>query len=235
MYKVDLSGSVAVVTGASRGIGHYIAEALHDAGAQVAVTGRHAETIAEAAEDIGERCRGYVCDQRDPKAVKEFAERIERELGPVDTLVNNAGVVYGGVPVVGTTIETWQETIDTNLTGVFLMTQAFLPGMLARERGDIFIVGSTSGKRGDPGWAAYSASKFGLQGFAQSLLHEVRRHNIRVVVLNPSNVDVDHDVGSTEGPGLHLHAADLAATILHLTGLPRRTLVRDLEIWGTNP
>lgn len=235
MYNVSLTGKVAVVTGGSRGIGRHIAEALQLAGATVAITGRNRKALEEAAGDIGENCKPYVCDQRNPEAIRKLAEAVHADLGAPDILVNNAAAQLGGRAVVDIPLEMWNETIETNLTGVFLVTQAFLPGMIDKNGGDIFMISSMSGKKGDPGWAAYTASKFGLQGLSQSLLHEVRGRNIRVMVLNPSSVDTASDVGPTEGPGLQLHAADIAATVVHLCGLPRRTLVRDMDIWGTNP
>jgi 3-oxoacyl-[acyl-carrier protein] reductase len=234
MRNEDLSGKVAVVTGGSRGIGRHIAGALHDAGARVAITARHEAALRQAAEDIGERCRPYVCDQRDPGAIADLAEAVQRDLGAVDVLVNNAGG-YRGTVVKDLPLALWNETIETNLTGVFLTTQAFLPAMIERERGDIFMISSMSGKKGDPGAAAYAASKFGLQGFSQALLYEVRRHNIRVMVLNPSMVDTGPDDGPLHGKGHYLHAADIAATIVHLACLPGRTCFRDMDIWGTNP
>jgi 3-oxoacyl-[acyl-carrier protein] reductase len=230
----SLTDKIAVVTGASRGIGRHIARALHEAGATVAVTGRVKRTLATSASATGNRCRPYVCDQRDPAAIKAMAAAVIAELGAPDILVNNAGVFVPG-PVVEMPIDEWNEVIETNLTGTFLVTQAFLPAMIKKGRGDIFIISSMSGKKGDAMTAAYSASKFGLQGFAQSLTYEVRKSNVRVVVLNPSSVDTGEDTGPKHGPGLYLHAADLAATIVHLACLPGRTLVRDMDIWGTNP
>lgn len=235
MYTVDLSGRIAVVTGGSRGIGRFIAEALHVVGAKVAITGREATTLETEANEIGENCFPFVCDQRNAEAIGIMAGQVNDELGAPDILVNNAGIMPGGVSVVELRLDQWNDTIATNLTGAFLVTQAFLPGMIEKRGGDIFMMSSTSGKKGDPGWAAYSATKFGLQGFAQSLVQEVRSLNIRVSVLNPSTVSTDPDVGSTEGEGLHIHAADVAATVVHLCGLPRRTMVRDIDIWGTNP
>jgi 3-oxoacyl-[acyl-carrier protein] reductase len=132
-------------------------------------------------------------------------------------------------------LEQWQQVIAANLTGVFYTTRCFLPGMLSNERGDIFIISSMNGKQADPGTAAYSASKFGLHGFAQALLYDVRRSNIRVMVINPSQTDTGEDTSPPHGPGIYLHAADIAATIVHLARLPGRTLVRDLDVWGTNP
>lgn len=235
MYNVDLSGKIALVTGGSRGIGRYIAEAIHDAGASVIITGRTESTLKDAAEEIGEGCQYRVCDQRNPEAIAALALSVEKDPGFPDILVNNAGIMAGGHMVTNTSLELWNETLETNLTGVFLTTQAFLPSMIKKQQGDIFIVGSMSGKKGDPGWAAYSASKFGLQGFAEAVFYEVRGHNIRVMVLNPSTVATGPDTGATEGSGVYAHASDVAATVLHLCGLPRRSMVKDIEIWGTNP
>ncbi|MBI5093928.1 MAG: SDR family NAD(P)-dependent oxidoreductase [Candidatus Hydrogenedentes bacterium] len=234
MREEDLNGTVAVVTGGSRGIGRHIAEALCKAGATVAITGRHKETLNAVEKELGAACHGYVCDQRDPAAVRTMAERVQADWGAPDILVNNAGRMLGG-RVADMPLAEWNEVIETNLTGVFLTTQAFLPGMMQRNRGDIFMISSMSGKKGDAGAAAYAASKFGLQGFSQALLYEVRKHNIRVMVLNPSSVNTSPDLGREFGEGEHLHAADLAAMIVHLARLPGRTLFRDMDVWGTNP
>jgi len=233
--RYDLSGKVAVVTGASRGIGRHIARALAQAGATVAVTGRRPDTLAAAAASAGQRCRPYVCDQRDPAAIRAMAAAVTQELGVPDLLVNNAAAVKLGTHVVDLPLDVWNKMIETNLTGVFLTTQAFLPGMIRKGRADIIMISSMSGKKGDAGAAAYATTKFGLQGFAQALMYEVRQHNIRVMVLNPSSVDTGEDKGPEHGPGLYLHAADLAATIVHLACLPGRTLIRDMDIYGTNP
>jgi 3-oxoacyl-[acyl-carrier protein] reductase len=234
MRYEELAGKLAVVTGASRGIGWHVAAALHEAHAQVAITGRRRETLEAAARSIGERCHPYVCDQRDAASVAALASSVQRELGALDLLVANAGLMRGA-KIEEMPLELWNEVIETNLTGTFLTVKAFLPALLSRPRGDIFIISSMSGKKGDPGASAYAASKFGLQGFAQSLMYEVRKRDIRVTVLNPSAVDVGADDGPLHGSGLYLHAADLAATIVHLARLPGRTMVRDLDVFGTNP
>lgn len=228
------SRTVVVVTGASRGIGSHIANAFHAEGATVVITGRTLATLEAAADAIGNRCHPIVCDQRDPSAIDKMAQAILDRFGAPNILVNNAGV-YHGTSVADMSLETWNDILMTNLTGVFLTTKAFLSGMMARERGDIFMISSMSGKKGDPGTGAYNASKFGLQGFSQALNYEVRRHNIRVMVINPSSVDTGEDVGPSYGKGLFLHAADLASTLVFLAKLPGRTLVRDMDVWGTNP
>lgn len=232
---MTLEGKLAVVTGASRGIGKAIARALHAAGAEVIITGRHQETLEAAAKAIGERCHPYVCDQSDPEAITAMAMKIQLERGAPDILINNAGMMQSR-PVGQIPLEMWDAVIATNLTGVFLVTQAFLQGMIGKEQGDIIMISSMSGKKGDPGASVYAASKFGVQGFAQSLMYEVRKHNIRVMVLNPSRVDTAEGVSATEDPRGHtLHADDLASTIVHLVTLPRRTMIRDMDIYGTNP
>ncbi len=238
MEKEDLTGRIAVVTGASRGIGTFIAAELLRAGARVIITGRHEETLDKARKTIageGGECLAYVCDHSDLASIEAFAESVTRGWGVPDILVNNAGQVSWGTKVVDLSLEAWNEILDTNLTGVYLTTKAFLPGMIEKDRGDIFMISSMSGKKGDPGASAYAASKFGLQGFSQALSHEVRRHNIRVMVLNPSSVETDEDTGPEHGPGLYLHARDIARTIVHLACMPGRTLIRDLDFWGTNP
>ena len=234
MPETSLNGKVALVTGGSRGVGKHTAAALTRAGATVAITGRDSNTLRAAAEQIGHDCRFYVCDQSDASAVREMAKAVTAEIGTLDILVNNAAVMKFA-PVETCSLELWSEVIATNLTGVFVTTQAFLSGMLQKGQADIFIISSMSGKKGDPGSGAYSASKFGLQGFAQSLMYEVRRSNIRVMTLNPSKIETGEDNGPKGGAGVYLHAADLAETIVHLATLPGRTLVRDLDVWGTNP
>lgn len=230
----DLSGKLAVVTGGSRGIGFHIAKALREAGARVVITSRHLKGVEDAAKSIGPNCIPFVCDQREIGDVRAMAETVIDDLGAPDILVNNAASMRFAT-VLDMPLELWNEVIETNLTGVYLVTREFLPAMLEKERADIFMIGSMSGKKGDPGASAYAASKFGLQGFAQALMYEVRKHNVRVMVLNPSSVDKGEDTGPKHGPGLHLHAADVAQTIVHLACLPGRTLIRDMDIYGTNP
>jgi 3-oxoacyl-[acyl-carrier protein] reductase len=235
MKTYDLTDHLVVITGASRGIGLHTARAFHQAGCRLVVTARHKNTLDNAVKDIGSHCAAYVCDQRDTDAVQDFANHVLKDHGPPDILIPNAAA-FGGGPVQSLSLDTWRDVIETNLTGVFVTVQSFLPAMIEKNRGDIFIISSMSGKRGDPTAAAYAASKFGLQGFAQCLNHDVRRHNIRVMVLNPSSVNTEPtDTSPLDGPRQKLHAADLATLMVNLAQLPGRTLVRDLDIWATNP
>jgi len=124
----NLKGKFAVVTGGSRGIGFHIARALHQAGAIVAITGRDQHTIETAAAQLGKGVHPYVCDHSKPVSIAGFAEAVKKDIASPDILVNNAGVMSFG-PVLGMDLIDWSEVIDTNLTGTFLTTKAFLRDM----------------------------------------------------------------------------------------------------------
>ncbi|MFH1278175.1 MAG: SDR family NAD(P)-dependent oxidoreductase [Candidatus Eisenbacteria bacterium] len=236
MSDKRLEGKRAVVTGASRGLGWFIARELAGAGARVIVTGRDAETLGDGAARIGGNVTAMVCDHSDESTIEEFAKRVVGDGGAPDILVNNAGVFRGRASVAEMPTELWKSVIDTNLSGVFFTTRAFLPAMIDRGAGgEIVMIASTSGLRADPGAAAYNASKFGLRGFSEALTKEVRSHDIRVNVLCPSSIDMTDPPAAEGGKGARLHAVDLARTVVHLVTLPGRTLIREMEIWGTNP
>src|SRR5438876_5821048 len=161
------SGKVAVVTGSSRGIGYAIAEALVQEGASVTVSARHAEEVSAAAarlEVLGTaRVLGVPCDVRRPDAVAELIRRTVAELGGLDILVNNAGVGYFG-PVADLPVESWQQTIETNLSGVFYCCREAIPHLRRRGGGWIINIASLAGKNPMAGGTASNASKFGLVG-----------------------------------------------------------------------
>jgi 3-oxoacyl-[acyl-carrier protein] reductase len=235
-----LNGQVAVVTGAGRGIGRAIALALAEAGARPALVARSVDQLESVARQIQRMgCETLVvpADISVESDVARLEKETEKAFGRVDILVNNAAA-FGGGPVVSMTIADWDRVIDTNLRGVFLVTRAFLPMMIRQNAGSIVMIASTSGKRGDPGASAYAASKFGLIGFSQSLTAEVRRNNIRVAVISPSSVDtriMDASSRPESGSGSRLNAEDVASVVLHTLLLPPRVLVREVELWTTNP
>lgn len=237
---LDLTGKKAVITGGGRGIGREIALHFARAGVDVALAARHedqVQSVAKEAQQHGVQALTFPTDIRDETQVQALANAVKKEWGAADILVNNAASFRRG-KVVDLAVEDWDKVIDTNLRAVFLVTKAFLPGMIKQNSGAIVMISSTSGKRADAGGAAYSTSKFGLMGFAQSLLYEVRKHNVRVIVVSPSMVDtqvVDYDSVPAEGSGARLRAEDVAASVLHAVQLPGRALVREIELWGTNP
>jgi NAD(P)-dependent dehydrogenase (short-subunit alcohol dehydrogenase family) len=191
---IRLDGEVALVTGASRGIGASTARALANAGAAVAVTARRIDeagaVVAEIANTNG-RAIAVACDVGEATSVEDAVRETGRRLGAPTILVNNAGRItpigkFGEVAV-----EDWAAVIDVNLIGAVRMTSAVLPAMLANGRGTIVNVSSGAGRRAMEGWSAYCASKAGLNMLTQSLAVEYGRAGLRVFSLAPGIVDTD--------------------------------------------
>jgi 3-oxoacyl-[acyl-carrier protein] reductase len=233
-----LAGQTAVVTGAGSGIGREIALALAGAGAAVALVGRRQDRLQAVATELAALgCTPLVlpADVREPATGLHIVAAVEREWQHLDILIHNAAAFARGA-VADLDPHAWDDVLATNLTGPFLLTRAALPGMIRRRRGSIVFIGSTSGKRGDAGMAAYCASKFGLLGLAHSLLYEVRKHDIRVTVVSPSGIDTGPEPPPSESVrGVRPHASDVAAAVLHCLAQPPRVMIREVEIWGTNP
>jgi NAD(P)-dependent dehydrogenase (short-subunit alcohol dehydrogenase family) len=186
-----LAGKVAVVTGAGRGIGRAIALAYASEGARVALAARSEESLREVAEAIaasGGAAIPVVTDLRVAEQVEQLAATVEAELGPVDVLVNNSGIA--GPTAVLWKIEPaqWEETLQVNLTGVYLCCRAFLADMVSRRSGSIVVVGSMTGKRPLYGRTPYAASKAGLIGLVRTLALEAGEHDIRVNLISPGAV-----------------------------------------------
>jgi NAD(P)-dependent dehydrogenase (short-subunit alcohol dehydrogenase family) len=186
-----LAGQVALVTGAGRGIGRAVAEALAREGAAVALASRSARELGLAAEAIhaaGGRALAVPTDVRQEPAVAACVKRALAELGRLDVLVAAAGVARFG-PLVESRPADWDETMAVNLRGAYLTARAVLPAMLAQRRGTVILVGSMVTTRTLPGSAAYTASKYGLLGLGRVLTEELRGTGVRVGVLAVGAVD----------------------------------------------
>ena len=189
----NLEGRVALVTGAARGIGRGIALAFGEEGAAVCVADRdleRARTVAREVETSAARAAAVGVDVSDPSQVERMAVEAERTLGPVDVLVNNAGIDTVA-PLVEMSLEMWREMLDVNLTSVFLCTKAVLPGMIERRFGRIVNIGSQLGVKGAERMVHYSAAKAGVHGFTRALALEVARYNITVNAIAPGPVETD--------------------------------------------
>ncbi|MGQ0702347.1 MAG: SDR family oxidoreductase [Gemmatimonadales bacterium] len=232
-------GKVAVVTGSSKGIGYAIADALVQAGASVAVTARDAGEVSAAAarlDALGKgRALGIPGDVRRPDAVERLFERTVAEFGGLDILVNNAGVGHFG-PVGELAVEQWDQVIATNLSGAFYCCRAAIPHLRRRGGGWIINIASLAGKNPLPGGAAYNASKFGLVGFSEALMLDVRYDNIRVSCLMPGSVATSFgDRPPGEADAWKIQPEDIAQVVLELLSVPERTMPSRIELRPSKP
>lgn len=184
-----LKGKVALVTGASRGIGKAIALRYVQEGARVFVCGRDSSDLSKAVEEIGRvgaDIDGTAGDVSQIDEVRRIVAAAQARFGAIDILVNNASILGPRVPIVEYPPADWQRVLDVNLTGLYLMTQLVVQEMLARRRGSIINLTSGVGRTGKARWGAYAVAKFGVEGFSQVLADELKGSGVRVNVVNPS-------------------------------------------------
>ena len=190
--RARLRGQVALITGASRGIGLAIATQLAAEGCNLVLTGRKLPSLKKAGRELTRRrvrVLVKVCDVSDPDSVESLAATVKKQFGRVDILVNNAGVANRSLPVAKLSYHDWREVIGTNLTGTFLVTRAMLA--LVPDGGTIVNNLSIAAKRVFPGWSAYSASKHGALGLTNTLREELRSRGVRVIALLAGATDTD--------------------------------------------
>jgi NAD(P)-dependent dehydrogenase (short-subunit alcohol dehydrogenase family) len=198
----ELAGRIAVVTGASKGLGRQMAESLAEAGASVALIARDRTRLAAVKEGIarsGGRAECYVLDVTDERAVLSIAAQIREQLGDADILINNAGVI-NAKPVNDFTLQEWNDVITTNLNGPFLCARAFIPGMKEKKFGRILNMTSIISHVSMPGLTAYATSKFGLLGFTKTLALELAPDNITVNGISPGPFATDMNKPAMDDP-----------------------------------
>ena len=191
---VSLSGSIAVITGGGRGIGQAIAETLAAMQATVVLTGRDETRVQQVARDLqgrGHKAEGWACDLTDLASVDALGEHLRSKYGRVDILVNNAGIGGPSGLLHELAPDDWDAIFNTNLRGVYYMMRSIVPLMIAAGSGHIINISSLAGKNPVAKGAAYSASKWGLNGLTYSAAEELRGQNIRVSVICPGSVDTD--------------------------------------------
>jgi 3-oxoacyl-[acyl-carrier protein] reductase len=191
--RVDLAGQVALVTGASRGIGRAIAAGLAGCGASVACVARTLEGLQstlQAIRDAGGTAEGYAADVSKTEDVQRVVDEVEAKFQRIHILVNNAGITRDGL-VLRMDDSAWQEVIDTNLKGTFLFCRAVGASMIRARYGRIINISSVSGLMGNPGQANYSASKAGIIGFSKTIARELAARNITVNVVAPGFITTD--------------------------------------------
>jgi len=187
---IDLSGQVAFVTGSTRGIGRAIAETLHRAGASVAVVGRNRDSAVQAAAGYDGRAVGVGCDVADASQVEAAIAEVEKTLGPISILVNNAGLTRDNL-LLRLSDDDWTAVLDANLKGAFHTTRAVIKGMMKRRAGRIVNVTSVVGLTGNKGQSNYAASKAGLIGFTKSIAKEYASRGILANCLAPGFIETD--------------------------------------------
>lgn len=236
----SLKGKIALVTGAGKGIGRAIAIALANEGVHVGLIARTEKDLQNVGDEIksaGGNTAYAAADVTDINSVNAAVESIQNELGNIDILINNAGTgTFGKFLELEPSV--WEHQIKVNLFGVYYVTRAVLPQMIERQTGDIVNISSTAGLKGAPLTSAYSASKFGVMGLTESLMLEVRKHNIRVTALNPSTVVTELAKNSNlinNNEDKLIHPEDFAELIIAQLKLNRRVFVKDASMYATNP
>jgi NADP-dependent 3-hydroxy acid dehydrogenase YdfG len=239
-----LDGRVAVVTGASSGIGEATVRALSEAGASVALGARRTDRLQALADTLGGRSLVHEVDVSDEEQARGFVQAAHDELGGLHILVNNAGVMLLG-PVADADTEEWRTMIGVNLLGLLYCTHAALPLIGANGGGDVVNISSVAGRRADAGAAVYNMTKFGVHAFSEALRQEALHAGIRVTTVAPGFVETElqgHNTNplvrqamerSREQIGEVLRAEDIADAILHAVTRPPHVCVNEVVVRPT--
>lgn len=234
-----MNNKICLVTGATRGIGRAIAKMMLQHGAQVAICGRQQQAVDTAVEELraetGGKVAGKAADVRNHEEVAGLFQFIDTHFGGVDVLVNNAGVgVFRSVSDL--TVEEWQLTLETNLSGVFYCSREAFPRFQSRGGGYIVNISSLAGKNAFAGGSAYNASKFGLNGFSEAMMLDKRYDNVRVSCVMPGSVATEFaGHGTDSGSDWKIHSEDVAEIVRMLIQMPERTVISRVEVRPSKP
>ena len=232
---MNLQNTIVLVTGGGSGIGKGIAEMLIASGARVAITGRSKARLDATSKEIG--AHAIQADVSKEADVQRTMQEVLRQFGDLDILINNAGL---GVfkPLVEMDLTGFEQTFATNVTGAFLMAREAAKHFITRKRGNIVNIGSTAGLRGAPNGTAYYASKFALRGMTECWRSELRKHNIRVCLVNPSEVITNFGAAAgfqQKENETKLRPADIAHAVKAVLEMEDRGFLPELTVFATNP
>ncbi len=235
---MELKDKIAVITGGTKGIGRAIAETLLKNGAKVFICARDKVELKRALERLSEHGQvdGEICDVRSEKQVEIMLDECVRVFGGVDILINNAGVGYIGNTVEEMSPDDFRQTLETNLFGVFYTCHYAVPLLKKRGGGYILNISSLAGQNPHPKMAAYNASKYGLNGFTEALMQEVRQDDIKVSYICPGSVNTEFGGGEvSDEKSWQLQPEDIAETVLNLLKMDERALPSKVEIRPSKP
>jgi len=234
----SFNSKVALITGGSKGIGYGIAEALLKLNMKVAITSRSKDSAEKAAKELTALGKGEVlgleADVRDYKSQEKAVKKLMDKWGQIDVLVANAGVGHFG-PIDELSVEEWQQTIDTNLSGVFYSIKSVVEG-LKKSKGYIITISSLAGTNFFEGASAYNASKFGVTGFTQAAMLDLRKYGIKVSTIMPGSVAThfnDHE--PSEKDAWKIQKEDIGELVVDLLKMNPRTLPSKIEIRPSQP
>jgi 3-oxoacyl-[acyl-carrier protein] reductase len=236
----DLKNKNAFITGAGKGIGKAVAIALAKEGVNVILVSRtqaDVDQLAAETNKLGVKSLALSADVSDINSINSAVEKALAEFKHIDILINSAGIASFGKFLELEPAE-FEKIIQVNLMGTYYTTRAIIPNMIKRQTGDIINISSTAGLNGNALTSAYSASKFAVLGLTDSLMQEMRKHNIRVTALTPSTVatDMAKDLKLTDGnPEKVMQSEDMADLIIAQLKLNRRVFIKNSSIWSTNP
>ncbi len=232
MSDQPFKGKLAVITGASRGIGLAIAKALAEQGCTLALSSRKATDIRAVARRLASSAPvlAEACDVRDPRSVENFFRAIKRQFSHVDFLINNAGIAHQLQPVEKLPAKVWRDVIDTNLNGMFFCTRAALP--LMRRGGVIVNNLSIAAQRVFPGMSAYNASKHGALGLTDTLREELRERGIRVLALIPgaTATDIWEQFMPDSDRKTMMSPESVASAVVHALTLPPESAIEEIRM-----
>jgi len=237
MMDMNLEGKRAVVTGSTKGIGLAVAQSLVAEGAKVVISSRHQDDVQDTLESLNPSARdkvsGKVCDVREANQVRDLIQHCVETFGGIDIQVNNAGIgIFRTVEEMS--LQEWRDTLATNLDGVFYGCHFAIPEMKKNGGGFIINVGSLAGINAFPHGAAYNASKFGLMGFSEALMQEVRYDDIRVANIMPGSVATEFSRNQDKS-SWKLSASDVAEVVLETLKRHPRCLTSRIEMRPSKP
>ncbi len=235
---MEIENKVAIITGGTKGIGRSVAEALLREGTAVFICARDKFQLKRALEELSKlgKVEGEICDVRSASQVKVMLDECVRLFGGVDILVNNAGVGLFGKTVEEIDPEEFEWVVQTNLFGVYYTCHYAIPLLKERNGGHIINISSLAGQNAHPKMSAYNASKFGLNGFTEALMQEVRQDNIKVSLICPGSVNTEFGNSEiTEEKAWQLHPEDIAQVVIELLKQKSNALSSKIEIRPSSP